>query len=262
MGRACVAIAGLQPAWTAPVGGRRPQPHLTADMPSALWGLADVCGFSSHQITDVGCCCIPESASHSLIACQRPSQRHGMATGHAAPMSSAHASTFWLRGLRGSRCHRSKIMDLYCISRRPGFSCRGGGAGCRLASRPTHHATSTACMSRAHTSLPIFCPGWSRPPPLPCLLQHLQLLRIVRLPRRLGPPARQGATQGACLSQATKGHAAAAVSPIGARRSSTACTIGHRVHDRPHPALAHATPHQASAGLTFLGAGPPPACPA
>lgn len=28
----------------------------------------------------------------------------------------------WFRGLRGSFCQRSKIMDLYCMSRRPGFS--------------------------------------------------------------------------------------------------------------------------------------------
>jgi hypothetical protein len=29
------------------------------------------------------------------------------------------------RGLFGLFCHRSKIMLLYCISRRPGFSCNG-----------------------------------------------------------------------------------------------------------------------------------------
>lgn len=35
----------------------------------------------------------------------------------------------WFRGLRGSFCHRSKIIDLYCMSRRPGFSCRGAKGG-------------------------------------------------------------------------------------------------------------------------------------
>ena len=112
----------------------------------------------------------------------------------AAAALRAHLSTLWLRGLRGSFCHRSKIMDLYCGA--------AGGAGRRQGHGPHRHQSSSSptvsaaagggggsSSSSSRRNSSTGGPRLHEAQPRLLRLQRLQLLRVVRLPGRLGAPA-------------------------------------------------------------------------